>query len=477
MDVTEVPIGAQPLDRYAEFLDQGEIDRALSVGDTVRDMHEGRVIWNINSTALGGGVAEMLRALLPYVRGYGIDTRWVVLGGTEQFFHITKRLHHALHGSAGDGSPLGPEQREVYEKVLHENADELNGRIRKKDIVILHDPQTAGLIPILSRKGAIVLWRCHVGSDDIDEQTRIGWDFLAPYLEKSVANIFTRNQYVPDCCDKGRAIIIPPSIDPFSPKNQLMDDAAVRSILASTGIIEGPPGESPPVFLREDGSPGRVDRQADVVRHGRAPTWDTPLVVQVSRWDPLKDPIGVMNGYVEYLRSAEHPSEAQLVLAGPNVHAISDDIEQAAVFDNTIAEWMKLPHSTRNRVHLVCLPMADIEENGAIVNALQTHAKVVVQKSLREGFGLTVTEAMWKARPVLASATGGILEQIDDGVHGLLLKDPSDTSEFASKLDILLSDQESAEEMGRAARQKVREKYLGMNSLMLYANLILKLTT
>lgn len=477
MNVTEVPIGAQPLDRYAEFLTEEQIERAMSVADTVRDMHEGRVVWNINSTALGGGVAEMLRALLPYVRGYGIDTRWLVLGGTEEFFKITKRLHHALHGSEGDGSPLGDDERAIYEDVLQQNAEDLNGRVRKRDIVLLHDPQTAGLIPILHRKGAIVIWRCHVGSDSPDEQTELAWDFLAPYMDQAVATIFTRKQYVPDCCDSGRSIIIPPSIDPFSPKNQLMDDAAVRSILANTGIIEGPPGESPPVFSREDGSPGRVDRQADVIRHGRAPTWETPLVVQVSRWDPLKDPVGVMNGYVEYLRSAPRPSDAHLVLAGPNVHAISDDIEQAAVFDNVIAEWMKLRHGIRNRIHLVCLPMADIEENGAIVNAVQTHAAVVVQKSLREGFGLTVTEAMWKARPVLASAIGGILDQIEDGVHGLLLKDPTDPAEFASKLDILLSDEESAKEMGEAAHEKVKDNYLGIKNLVQYAELIIRLTT
>lgn len=477
MELIEVPIGAQPVGRYAEFIDEETMAEAGSVADMIRDMQEGRVVWNINSTALGGGVAEMLRALLPYVRGAGIDTRWLVLGGNEDFFRITKRLHHALHGSKGDGSPLGDEEREIYEDVLQQNADELNGRVRRRDIVILHDPQTAGLIPILSRKGAIVIWRCHVGSDDVDEQTRLGWDFLAPYMEKALATIFTRNQYIPECCNSGRSVVVPPSIDPFSPKNQRMDDAAVRSILVNTGLVEGPPGDSPPVFSREDGSPGRVDRQADVLRHGRAPTWDTPLIVQVSRWDPLKDPVGVMEGYVEYLHAAGAPSDAQLVLAGPNVHAISDDIEQAAVYDQTIEAWRKLPHSTRNRIHLACLPMADIEENGAIVNALQTHAAVVVQKSIREGFGLTVTEAMWKARPVLASAVGGIIEQIDDGVEGLLLKDPRDKQEFASKLDILLSDTKKAEKMGVAAREKVRRNYLGLTNLMQYARLIVKLTT
>lgn len=477
MLIEEVPVGAQSLERYREIVDAKTADAAISIAETVRDMHEGRVIWNVNSTALGGGVAEMLRALLPYVRGFGIDTRWLVLGGNDDFFRITKRLHHALHGSKGDGSPLGKKERDIYEAVLFDNAADLNGRVRKRDIMILHDPQTAGLIPLMARAGAIVIWRCHVGSDVADEQTKLAWDFLAPYMDDAVATVFSRNQYIPECCDQSRSLIIPPSIDPFSPKNQPMTDPAVRSILVNTGIVEGPPGEVPPVFQREDGSPGRVDRQADVMRHGRAPTWDVPLVVQVSRWDPLKDPAGVIEGYIEYLRVASNGSRAQLVLAGPNVHAITDDHEQAAVYDQVLDAWRELPHGIRNRVHLVCLPMADIDENAAIVNALQTHAAVVVQKSLKEGFGLTVTEAMWKARPVLASAVGGIQDQVEDGVQGLLLDDPRDIAAFATKLDILLSDPEAAAAMGAAARERVKERYLGLTSLSTYAHLITRLTS
>lgn len=477
MLVEEVPVGAQSLDRYREIVDPELADAAISIAETVRDMHEGRVIWNMNSTAFGGGVAEMLRALLPYVRGFGIDTRWLVLGGNDDFFRITKRLHHALHGSEGDGSPLGSREREIYESVLFDNAAELNGRVRKRDIAILHDPQTAGLIPLIARSGAVVIWRCHVGADKADEQTKLGWDFLAPYMDAAAATVFSRNQYIPEVCDHNRSVIIPPSIDPFSPKNQQMTAPAVRSILVNTGIIEGPPGEAPPVFLREDGSPGRVDRQADVMRHGRAPAWEVPLVVQVSRWDPLKDPVGVIEGYIEYLRVASTGTKAQLVLAGPSVHAITDDIEQAATYDQVLDAWRDLPHGIRNRVNLVCLPMADIDENAAIVNALQTHAVVVVQKSLKEGFGLTVTEAMWKARPVLASAVGGIRDQIEDGVHGLLLDDPVDVGDFAAKLDILLSDPEGAAAMGAAARDRAKQRYLGLTSLVSYAQLVTRLTS
>jgi trehalose synthase len=178
-----------------------------------------------------------------------------------------------------------------------------------------------------------------------------------------------------------------------------------------------------------------------------------------------------MHGFTQ-LVDGTAPIGAELVLAGPNVNAIADDPEEAAVMDEVIAAWHRLSHSDRNRVHLANLPMADIDENAAIVNALQRHATIVVQKSLREGFGLTVTEAMWKSRPIVASAVGGIQDQITDGVHGLLLDDPTDTEAFAAALRRLLEDRAYAEELGQNARQRVREQYLGIRHLSQYAELL-----
>jgi trehalose synthase len=204
---------------------------------------------------------------------------------------------------------------------------------------------------------------------------------------------------------------------------------------------------------------------------GRAPTWDTPLVVQVSRWDPLKDPVGVIKGFAQLIEGT-CPHGAELVLAGPDVTAISDDPEGAQVFASVVDQWRQLPHVVRNRIHLASLPTADVEENAAIVNALQRHAAIVVQKSLHEGFGLTVTEAMWKARPVVASAVGGIQDQIEDGVSGRLLENPADLETFAAVLRELLGDPEGCERMGGAARQRVRDHFLGMGHLVKYAALI-----
>jgi trehalose synthase len=465
----EVRISQQPLDRFAGLVSEEQLRLVQEAAEKTASRMEGRVWWNINSTAHGGGVAEMLQSLLAYSRGAGINTRWLVIEGSPEFFHFTKRLHHAVHGEPGDGTPLGDAERSVYEAVLEENANELLGLVQPRDIVLLHDPQTAGLSSALVRAGALVIWRCHVGADIQNAETDKAWAFLAPYLTDVAATVFSRQVYVPASIDSGRSVIIPPSIDPFSPKNQDLDDATVRAILVHTGLIGGPAGEGLPVYQRLDGSPERVSREADVIRHGSAPSWETRLVVQVSRWDPLKDPIGVMQGFAE---RSDIPADTDLVLAGPNVTAVSDDPEGASTFDAVIEAWRQLSHAQRSRIHLASLPMTDIEENGAIVNALQRHAAVVVQKSLHEGFGLTVTEAMWKARPVVASRIGGIQDQIDDGVHGLLIDDPKDLTSFGTALRRVLENPELASTLGTNARERIREEFLGVRHLAQYGELL-----
>ncbi|MGH2562042.1 MAG: glycosyltransferase [Thermomicrobiales bacterium] len=467
----EVHIAPLPFDRFRPLLGDERIREATVLAEaTARRLH-GRVWWNVNSTARGGGVAEMLQSLLAYARGLEIDTRWLVIEGNPDFFRVTKRLHHALHGSSGDGTPLAGEERAIYDDTVAANGQELLGLVRPGDVVLLHDPQTAGLAPTLIHHGAIVIWRCHVGADARNAETDLGWAFLTPYLGEVAATVFSRRAYVPAGLDGDRAVVIPPSIDAFSPKNQELDEATVRAILVHTGIVEGPPDDAAAIFHREDGSLARVDRQADIVRLGRAPSWERPLVVQVSRWDPLKDPVGVLRGFAE-LTGGPDPIAADLVLAGPNVSAVTDDPEGATTFNSVVEAWRALPHVSRGRIHLASLPMTDREENAAIVNALQRHAAVVVQKSLKEGFGLTVTEAMWKGRPVIGSAIGGIQDQIDDGVHGLLLPDPTDLTAFAAAVRRLLADPDFASTLGIQGKERVRQEFLGIRHLMQYAALL-----
>jgi len=302
-----------------------------------------------------------------------------------------------------------------------------------------------------------------------------GWRWLQPYLEPIPLFVFSRQAYIPDYCDHGKSAIVTPSIDIFSPKNQDLDEATVQSILVQADLVDGPaPADRPPLFWCDDGSPERVCRRAEVVRRGRAPSWETPLVLQVSRWDPLKDPVGVMRGFVKLLEGRAG-DDVELVLAGPSTEGVADDPEGASVLEEVIATWRKLPESLQERIHLASLPTDDVAENAAIVNALQRHASVIVQKSLHEGFGLTVTEAMWKGRPVVASAVGGIQDQIEDGVSGALLEDPTDISDFARVLAGVLDDPQLARRLGEAGRERVREHFLGVRHLLKYARLIERL--
>jgi trehalose synthase len=423
------------------------------------------VVWNVNSTARGGGVAEMLASLLAYTRGAGLDARWMVIDGDPRFFRVTKRVHNMLHGAPGDGMGLGPRDEATYRETAARNAAELAPLIRPGDIVILHDPQTAGLVEPIRGRGAHVVWRCHVGVDVAEEFARAAWQFLLPHVRLADALVFSREVYVWDGLDRARVSVIPPSIDAFSAKNQALAPETVRAILRAAGAEAGTAGGEP-VFVREDGTPGRVDRRAELSGSPPLPG-GVPAVVQVSRWDRLKDPVGVLDSFRDVI--APH-SDAHLMLAGPSAAAVSDDPEGAEVLAEVARGRAACPAQLRDRVHLLSLPMDDVEENAAIVNALQRRADVVVQKSLAEGFGLTVAEAMWKARAVVAARVGGIREQVVEGRTGLLV-DPHDLDGFGHAVLSLLDDPERARTMGDRARAEVRELFLGPRHLRQYVDL------
>ena len=461
------------LDALAPFAPSEQLERLDGEAAWVREHLAGRVVWNVSSTPRGGGVAEMLRPLVAYTRAYGIDCRWLVIAGTPEFFAITKRLHHAIHGSAGDGGALAAPERRVYEGVLADNLVELEAVVRTGDVVILHDPQTAGLVPGLARLGARVVWRCHIGSEHQSDATEAGWGFLERYLTAAELTVFTRPEFVPPAIAGRPRRIIRPSIDPPAPKNQELTDGAVRAILVRAGIVEGPPDGEPATYLRSDGSPGRVDRAADIMRLGRAPSANAPMVLQVSRWDPLKDHVGVMAAFSRL--PGEALGDAHLVLAGPTVTSVADDPEAPGVIADALRRWQQLPHDQRRRVQLVSLPMRDIDENGAMVNALQRHATIVVQKSIEEGFGLTAAEAMWKARPVVASPVGGLRDQIVDGESGVLLAGPHDLDGLAAALQRLLGAPEERRRLGAAAHERVAQEFLSTRSLLDYGSLLREL--
>jgi len=465
-DVAVAPLALQ---RFGEVLDAPAYGELTNLGARAREALAGRVVWCVNSTARGGGVAEMLQSLLAYTRGAGVDTRWVVADGTPAFFELTKRVHNCLHAAPGIAPPSEAD-RGVYEQVTAAAAHQLVRLVAPGDVVILHDPQTAGMAPALRDHGIGTAWRCHVGVDDPTDAVRATWAFLEPYVTATDAYVFSREEFLWDGLDRAKAIVIPPSIDVFSAKNQTLAPGAAEAILATAGILEDGTRHQA-VFRRHDGTPGRVDRVAELWQERRIPH-GAPFVTQVSRWDRLNDPLGVLQVFGS---QAEASPDAHLVLAGPATAAVSDDPEGAEVLDEVVAAWEALPSPVRDRTHLAALPMQDAEENAAIVNALQSTAAVVVQNSLAEGFGLTVAEAMWKGRPVVAGAVGGIQDQIVDGETGLLV-DPRDIAAFGEAVGRLLRDPSLAGRLGAAARERVRQEFLEPRHLHQWFDVVQRIT-
>jgi trehalose synthase len=441
-ELKRVEIGPAPLDRFRPLLGEryAEIERAAA---GARESFDGRRIWHVNSTAQGGGVAEMLRALLRYARGAGVDTRWVVLPETDGFFAVTKRIHNRLHGHAGDGGALDEVARQTYERALAGSAEELRRLTEAGDVIYLHDPQTAGLVPAMREAGLAVVWRCHIGVDHPNDLAREAWDFLRGYVEGADAYVFSRRAYLWEGLDEGRAWFMPPVIDPFSPKNEDLDEGRVREVLA------------------------QVESRATILQERPVPE-GTPVVTQVSRWDRLKDPRGLLEIFERHL---EEPM-SHLCLVGPETEGVSDDPEGAAVYGEVAGHWRGMSDACRARCHLISLPMSDLRENATMVNALQRRSQVIVQKSLAEGFGLTVAEAMWKARPVVASRVGGIQDQVEDGSTGILVDDPRDLPAFARAIEAVLADRGRCSRMGEAGRERVRGNYLAVDRLREYVGLL-----
>ena len=468
--VHAVDVPRLPVSRLEPVIGTSRYVQLARAAGQVRQVLAGRAVWNVNSTAAGGGVAEMLQVLVGYVQDLDIPTGWLMISGDAEFFAITKRLHNQIHGTVS-GAPLGAAEAGHYAQMLAANAVELAARVRPGDVVLLHDPQTAGLAAPLAQAGARVIWRCHIGVDWEDDVTRAGWEFLRPHLAAAEACVFSRRSYVPSWIPAQKAWIIPPSIDPFSPKNQQLAADTVQAILVKLGVLDGAAPVVPATFVRRNGDAGVVTRPAVIIGEGRPGPAD-PVLVQVSRWDRLKDMAGVMRGFANHVAPG---GDGYLMLAGPAVKDVSDDPEGAAVYGECLLQWHDLSLAARKRILLVTLPLDDIDENAAMVNAVQRHATVIAQKSLAEGFGLTVAEGMWKGRPVIGSAVGGIIDQIADGT-GILLPNPGDLEAFGSAARRLLGDPDQAARMGQAAHAHVRKQYVGDVHLLRYARLLGTLT-
>jgi trehalose synthase len=459
--VQEVQVTPVSPERLAPLLRPERARDLLALAETAKTALEGRTVWNISSTAAGGGVSEMLHRLVRYARGAGVACRWVVVEGNPDFFAVTKRVHNRLHGERGDDGALGDAERAVCQRMADANAGPLARMVGRDDVVIVHDPQPLALAPRVRQVCTRLIWRCHVGTEITNRWTDEAWAFLRPWVDAADAAVFSRADYLPSWLGAGRAHIIAPAIDPLSAKNQIIDEGTCLAILGRAGIVDHPPDGA--AFVDSDDRRHEVTIEATVVREGDRLRPDVPVVAQVSRWDRLKDMGGVLRGFVDG-RVGERTG-AHLLLVGPDVAGVTDDPEGKAVLDECVAAWKAMPADVRATASLVTLPMDDLEANGAAVNAVQRHARVVAQKSLREGFGLTVSEAMWKGTPVVGSAVGGIQDQIRDGIDGLLVADPTDLGDFAEAVASLLADPERARAMGEAAHERVRDNFLADRDL------------
>jgi trehalose synthase len=394
------------LDEYVPIIGESLVDELRLIGQKLK----GKTIKNVNSTAVGGGVAEILNRMIPMMKELEIDARWDVIRGGEAFYGVTKKIHNALHGAAED---LNETERQAYWEAQETNIQAMN---LDADYVFIHDPQPAGLIKEKSKHKGRWVWRCHI---DVSAPNPGVWQFLKPLVEQFDASVFSAPAFSQQL--QIRQFQIPPSIDPLSDKNKDLPREVIMSTLERFGIPH-----------------------------------DKPLITQVSRFDYLKDPVGVIKAY----RMVKPYVDCQLLLVGGGA---SDDPEGAKVLAEVREAAGKDPD-----VHILELPPTSHIE----INALQRASTIILQKSIKEGFGLTVSEALWKGKPVIAGAVGGIPLQITHKISGILTHSVEGTAYWLKQL---LQAPEYARRLGENGRENVRDNFLLTRQLREYMLLFLAL--
>jgi trehalose synthase len=410
-----VPTTPKSLEDYRPIIGDERTEEILRLGDQLR----GARVLHVNATAFGGGVAEILGTMVPLMNDAGLDADWQVIKGADDFFNITKAMHNSLQGMYYDWTP---EKRETWLDYNRMNAELFDDSY---DFVIIHDPQPAAILSFLEqRDGARSgkwIWRCHI---DLTDAQPMVWDLLRTYVERYDAAIFTLPDYVKDDLRGPQIFCVPPAIDPLSPKNMPLPAETVDQILERYSV-----------------DPRR------------------PMMTQISRFDPWKDPLGVIDVYRAV--KAEVP-DLQLVMVASMA---SDDPEAWDWYERTVRRA-----GEDYEIHV----LSNLQGVGNLeVNAFQRAAKVVVQKSVREGFGLVVSEALWKARPVVAGNVGGIPLQIVNGKTGFLV---NSTEECTEKVLFLLRNEEEAARMGETGVEYVRDNFLMTRYLRDYLRIFCQLS-
>jgi trehalose synthase len=443
-------------------------DEAARVARLFRD----RTLWMVNSTEHGGGVAEMLPTVVTLLRELGIRTEWVVIESEEpRFFELTKTIHNLIHGA---GSPdLDASHRELFEGENRRNAEEMAPWLSPGDILLVHDPQPLPLAALLADRLELrTVWRCHIGLDEENEATDAAWGFLRPYADAYERGIFSAPEYAPGMFRKISSIITP-AIDPLTPKNRDLPLHKIMGVLGNAALAAVPSPLLTPMYphvarrLQPNGEWAPANMSEDIGLPTR------PIVSQISRWDRLKGWRPLLEAFTELkTREREQPVAdghehrrrlelVRLVLAGPDADSVADDPEAVEVLDELVERYRALPPHVQRDVALVALPLQDPAQNALMVNAIQRASSIVVQNSLREGFGLTVTEAMWKHVPVLSNSRAcGPRQQIRDGIDGRLIGDPSNVDELRHALNEMLADPDRRDEWGRNAQRRVHGRFL-----------------
>jgi trehalose synthase len=439
-----------------------------------------RRVWMVNSTDKGGGVAEMLPTMIDLLRQLGLDARWVVMGTEHKaFFPLTKKIHNLIHGN---GTPeFSQEERDIYEQVNRNSANELSKLLQSGDIVVIHDPQPMAMAGFLEDKVAVhTIWRCHIGLDEKKPQTEAAWRFLKPYFKAYDLSVFSAPEYIPDY-QPDKFTVIPPAIDPLSHKNRDLHVHKMVGILTNAGILPTdhpmltPPFPDKVKRLSSDGSFVPPAETGDFGLLSR------PIVTQISRWDRLKGFLPLMEGFnhlkqhidLNHNGSARHKRRLELVrlvLAGPDPTFIKDDPEGQEVLEELKQYYLSLSYGIQQDIAILLLPMSSRKENELIVNSLQRSSTIIVQNSLREGFGLTATEAMWKLVPFIGSMACGLRQQVRNRVDGLLITNPEDKIEIAEGLNQILSDVKKRQVWAYNARRRVRDHFLVFNQLCRWLN-------
>ncbi|HEX2252890.1 MAG TPA: glycosyltransferase [Thermoanaerobaculia bacterium] len=448
----------------------------------------GRRVWMVNSTPQGGGVAEMLPRLVSLLRELGVPAEWAVIGtGEQRFFDLTKRLHNLIHGTGTPG--FSTADRELYERVNRDNADDLARRLAPGDLLVIHDPQPMALGALLAERLRLpALWRCHIGLDRENAATASAWDFLAPYAGGYDHAVFSAPEYV-RAFPPHRAAVIHPALDPLSDKNRLLSPVRLTGVLANACLVRHHEQVLTPPFA------DTVERLAPDGRFVPAEQAEPigilyrPLVTQISRWDRLKGWLPLLAGFAHLKRGETALARAgggpdplhdrrrrivRLVLAGPDPASIQDDPEGREVLDALRAAYQELPADLQRDVAILSLPMSSRRQNALIVNALQRASTVVVQNSIEEGFGLTVAEAMWKRAAVVGSRACGIRQQIRDGVDGRLIADPSDPATVADCLDEVLAHPRERATWGRNAERRAHDAFLVFTQIAQWLRLLVR---